>query len=141
MVTIDGGIFTAQWSPDQSGLLIATHRQTLMLMSNAWQVMTEVSMIPCVPTSPTTISWRSDGQQFALMATDAKDGTRKVRLFDRSLVIQAVGMDVKADSPAKGSGGLLANLGRACAVSKSEALTAVSHITSTGLQQVNSSIL
>lgn len=91
---IDGGISTVRWNPDQNSLVIVTNSDTLLLMSNTWDVLEEVPINPRVLTAPTSISWRGDGESFSFVSTDSEDNIARVRIYNRSLEMTAVGRNI-----------------------------------------------
>lgn len=47
--SIEGGIATATWSPDQSSLTIVTNNNTILVMSSTWDVLQEVPITERLP--------------------------------------------------------------------------------------------
>ena len=54
----------------------------------------EVPLTPSTEGTPVSISWRGDGEFFALLSTDSEDGVTRVRQFNRSLEVTATGRNV-----------------------------------------------
>ncbi len=92
--SIDGGISTVRWNPDQNSLVIATNSDTLLLMSNTWDVLEEVPINSRVPGSATSISWRGDGESFSFVATDSEDSVTRVRIYNRSIELVSLGRNI-----------------------------------------------
>lgn len=110
---IDDGISTAKWNPDQSCLVIVTNVDTLILMSNAWDVLEEVPIAARISGSKTSVSWRGDGEFLSLVSTDKADGNARVRVLNRNLEVVATSRNV-ADGDAsimKGVGSAVAFAG------------------------------
>jgi hypothetical protein len=92
---VDGGIAAAVWSPDLRFLLILTNNDTLICMTNNWEVVNEISLDPRVPGSRSALSWRDgDGDFFALFSIDASDGIGRVRMYTKELVYVGVSHSV-----------------------------------------------
>jgi hypothetical protein len=95
---IDGGISSAMWSGDQNSLVIVTNNNSLMCMSSAWELLYEVPTTENrAPSSLSSLSWRSNSDAFALVATDVSDNTTFVRLYNREMELTAVGRFVEGD--------------------------------------------
>lgn len=112
---IDSGILHAAWSPDQTRLVIFTGSYTLLSMSTQWDVLDEVPAPSAALDQPCMLSWRGDGEQFALLTHDdqnedateidksnsqvyAKGAT--VRIYTKELELQATGRNVAEGSQA-----------------------------------------
>lgn len=110
---IDDGICAAKWNPDQSCLVIVTNVDTMILMSNTWDVLEEVPITARVSDSNASVSWRGDGELFSLASTDKSDGNARVRVFNRNLEVVSTCRNV-ADGEAsimKGVGSAVAFAG------------------------------
>ena len=117
---IEDGIITAIWSPARDKLLIVTNNNTMLTMTNTWDVLQEVCLEEIQSKSSCTLSWREDGQYFALYTTDASDGVARVRIYDKDLQLQSIGRTV-----ADGIGGTISGLLPALAYGSSFNLVAV----------------
>eukprot|EP01033_Poteriospumella_lacustris_P009082 gene9081-6530_t len=107
---IDGGIHAASWSPDYSCLAILTGNNTMLLMSNTWEPISEIDFPAFDPQSPVGLSWKGDGELLSVVSQDASDNTYHARIYNKSLQLYATGRNV-ADGPAailKGLGGCTA---------------------------------
>ena len=102
---IDSGIADASWSPDQSCIAIVTNNDSILLMTNTFDVINEVPLESRLQGSTCCVSWRGDGLQFALYSVDAHDGIARVRMFDRDLVLLHTGK-----TAAEGHGAIVKNL-------------------------------
>ena len=102
---VDDGIADASWSPDQLCLVIISNNNTILLMTNTFDVITEVPIEPRLEGSQSCISWRGDGMQFALYSVDACDGIARMRMYDRDLVLLWEGK-----TAAEGPGAVVKNL-------------------------------
>jgi hypothetical protein len=96
---IDGGIAAAAWSPDQSSLILVTNNNTMLCMSCTWDVLQEIPIPDRVPGSASSVSWRGDGEGFALVSVDLEDGVCRMRVFNNQLELLAVGRNI-AEGPA-----------------------------------------
>lgn len=114
---IDGGIAHAQWSPDQASLLILTNNDSLILMSNNWEVIHEIP----IPARNVTVSgselvgrlsWTGDGDFFAMLTQDKEDSTTKVRVFSKDMEETAMCRNV-----ADGTASVIKGLGSCVAFS------------------------
>lgn len=104
---IDGGIRAASWSPDFSSLAIVTGNNTLLLMSNTWEPISEIDLPPVKSSSSLEVSWKGDGELLSIVSQDEKDQIYYARIYDKLLQLHATGRNV-ADGPAsvlKGVGG------------------------------------
>lgn len=104
---IDGGIHAASWSPDYSCLAILTGNNTMLLMSNTWEPISEIDFPAFNPQSPVGLSWKGDGELLSVVSQDVSDNTYHARIYNKSLQLHATGRNV-ADGPAavlKGLGG------------------------------------
>ena len=97
--SVDGGIATAMWSPDQTSLIIVTNNNTILSMTSAWDVINEISYEPKLINSKCTISWRSDGEYFSLISIDSEDSITRIRIYNKYLEFISVGRNVN-DGPA-----------------------------------------
>lgn len=111
---IEGGIAAAQWSPDQSALVIATNNDTIICMNAQWDVLYEVPVSERLPQSPCTISWSGDGETFCLLSVDkgpTDTGLCTVRVFNRELILTATCCNVATDA----AGAVMKGLGNTAA--------------------------
>lgn len=106
---IDGSIADACWGPAFDVIAIVTYNHSIMLMSNTWEPILEVPFPAFDHSYPVKISWKGDGELLAVLCKDASDGMVRIRVFDRSLEVSAIGHNV-GDGPAstvKGIGNAL----------------------------------
>lgn len=106
---IEEGIECMSWSPDQEIVVFATSMQTIIMMTKDWAVLCN-NPIDSPPTKPQPkpvqlqhqqtakedtdgdisetkaphISWRGDGQMFAVNSCDEIDGKQWIRVWERS---------------------------------------------------------
>lgn len=107
---VDSGIAAAVWNPEQTMLIIVTNNNSILAMSNTWDVLQEIPIESRVPISPCSISWRADGEFMVLLSVDAEDSVTKVRVYNKDLEFVALGRNV-AEGPAsvlKGLGSTVA---------------------------------
>lgn len=117
---VEGGIINAAWSPDQNRLVVLTGNNTMLCMNSEWDVIDEVPLIETpVPDTPVNVSWRGDGEQFALQSVDASTETSYVRVYSNELELVSTGRNI-ADGP----GSVLKGVGNAVAFSTNGALIA-----------------
>ena len=63
---VDSGILALEWSPDGEVLAMITGSGNLLIMSQEWEALSEVSLHDSgASVSAGTISWRGDGKFFA----------------------------------------------------------------------------
>ncbi|KAK0212323.1 pol II transcription elongation factor [Desarmillaria ectypa] len=64
--TVDGGIFAASWSPDDSSLVLVTGDNKLILMTSTFDVLSETSLHPIDfgEDAPINVGWGSKQTQF-----------------------------------------------------------------------------
>ncbi|ELR18862.1 elongator complex protein 1, putative [Acanthamoeba castellanii str. Neff] len=97
---IDSEIRGMSWSPDYELMILVTGNRTILSMTQEWEIVTEVPLQdePQAQTKADdegaqsnlpSLSWRGDGNYFAVNSLDA-DGERRLRVFDRSLVLDSV---------------------------------------------------
>ena len=97
---VEGGIGHAAWSPDQSRLVIVTNNNTILSMNSEWDVLEEVPLVePRAPGTNIEISWRGNGEQFALQSIDSSTGTSNVRVYSNDIELLSTGRNI-ADGPA-----------------------------------------
>ncbi|NXU95346.1 ELP1 protein, partial [Xiphorhynchus elegans] len=127
--SVDSGVTTMSWSPDQELVLLATGQQTLIMMTQDFEVITEKQIhqdefgegkfvalgwgkketqfhgsegkqaayrkqTEVLPASAwddgrPRVTWRGDGQFVAVSAVCPETGVRKVRVWNRELVLQS----------------------------------------------------
>ncbi|XP_075382407.1 elongator complex protein 1 isoform X2 [Mycteria americana] len=150
--SVDSGLSTMSWSPDQELVLLATGQQTLIMMTRdfepitekqihqdefgegkfvalgwgkketqfhgsegkqaAHRKQTEVSPTSAWDDSRPRVTWRGDGQFVAVSAVCPETGARKVRVWNRELVLQSTSEPVSGLEQAlswKPSGNLIAS--------------------------------
>ncbi|XP_061198697.1 elongator complex protein 1 isoform X2 [Neopsephotus bourkii] len=150
--TVDSGLSTMSWSPDQELVLLVTGQQTLIMMTRELEPITEKQLHQDefgegkfvalgwgkketqfhgsegkqaahrkqVEVSPTSawddgrprVTWRGDGQFVAVSAVCPETGARKVRVWNRELVLQSTSEPVSGLEQAlswKPSGNLIAS--------------------------------
>jgi hypothetical protein len=116
---VEDGIADASWSPDQTCIVIVSNNNSILLMTNTFDVINEIPLEIRQPDTPCCISWRGDGMQFALYSVDTADGTARVRFYDRDLVLLAEGK-----TAAEGPGATVKNLLPSMAYSPNGSLVA-----------------
>lgn len=116
---IEGGIATAQWSPDQSILVILTNSNTLIAMTCNLEILAEVEFDKSTSASSASISWRGDGDYFSVVYTSV-DGVSKVNVYNKNLEFHTTGRNV-ADGP----GSLLRGVGGSVAFATNGSLIAL----------------
>ncbi|XP_072716665.1 elongator complex protein 1 isoform X2 [Ciconia boyciana] len=150
--SVDSGLSTMSWSPDQELVLLATGQQTLIMMTRdfepitekqihqdefgegkfvalgwgkketqfhgsegkqaAHRKQTEVSPTSAWDDSRPRVTWRGDGQFVAVSAVCPETGARKVRVWNRELVLQSTSEPISGLEQAlswKPSGNLIAS--------------------------------
>ncbi len=107
---IEGGIVAASWHPDYSCLVIFTNNNTILSMSNSWEVLNEVQFPHKVVNSKADLSWKGDGEMLSIVSIDEVDGVSKVRILNPQLEIVATSRNVGegAASVMKGIGCVVA---------------------------------
>ncbi|XP_063312037.1 elongator complex protein 1 [Pelobates fuscus] len=150
--SVDSGITTMSWSPDQELVLLVTGQQTLILMTKDFEPIAEVpihqddfgegkfialgwgkketqfhgsegkqaaqqkkitEVPPALPWDDCRprVTWRGDGQLFAVSAICPETGARKVRVWNRELALQSTSEPIDGLEQAlswKPSGSLIA---------------------------------
>ncbi|XP_054667124.1 elongator complex protein 1 isoform X2 [Grus americana] len=150
--SVDSGLSTMSWSPDQELVLLATGEQTLIMMTKDFEPITEKQIHQDefgegkfvalgwgkketqfhgsegkqaahrkqTEVSPTSawddgkprVTWRGDGQFVAVSAVCPETGARKVRVWNRELVLQSTSEPISGLEQAlswKPSGNLIAS--------------------------------
>ncbi|KAM4706912.1 elongator complex protein 1 [Discoglossus pictus] len=150
--SVDSGIVTMSWSPDQELVLLVTGQQTLIMMTKDFEPITETPTQPDdfgegkfitvgwgkketqfhgsegkqaarqkpVAVQPAVawddrrprVSWRGDGQLFAVSDICLETGARKVRVWNRELALQSTSEPVEGLEQAlswKPTGSLIAS--------------------------------
>ncbi|XP_056425712.1 elongator complex protein 1 isoform X3 [Hyla sarda] len=150
--SVDSGIVTMSWSPDQELVLLITGQQTLILMTKDFEPIAEImihqedfgegkfitvgwgkketqfhgsegkqaarqkltNVQPAMPWDDRRprVTWRGDGQLFAVSAICPDTGSRKIRVWNRELSLQSTSEPVEGLEQAlswKPSGSLLAS--------------------------------
>ncbi|KAG9480499.1 hypothetical protein GDO78_012127 [Eleutherodactylus coqui] len=150
--TVDSGIVTMSWSPDQELVLLVTGQQTLILMTKDFEPIAEIpihqedfgegkfitvgwgkketqfhgsegkqaarpkvtNVQPAMSwdDQKARVTWRGDGQLFAVSAICPETGSRKVRVWNRELSLQSTSEPVDGLEQAlswKPSGNLIAS--------------------------------
>lgn len=85
--SVDDGIGDALLSPNQTCLLIVTNNNTMLLMTNTFDVMNEIPIEPRQKNTSCRISWSGDSMQFVLYTVDAADNIARVRFYNRDLIL------------------------------------------------------
>ncbi|KAM8939082.1 elongator complex protein 1 [Pelodytes ibericus] len=150
--SVDGGIVTMSWSPDQELVLLVTGQQTLILMTKDFEPIAEAPIHqddfgegkfitlgwgkketqfhgsegkqaarqkkiteapPALPWDDRKprVTWRGDGQLFAVSSICFETGARKVRVWNRELALQSTSEPIEGLEQAlswKPSGSLIA---------------------------------
>lgn len=98
---VEGGISTVSWSPDQRFLLLLTNNDSLICMTNNWEVVNEIDLQPRASTTgvvsgghASSISWRGDSEFFAVYTVDACDNVGRVRVYTKDLMYVGMGRDI-----------------------------------------------
>jgi uncharacterized protein YjiK len=86
---VDQGVSSARWSPDQNCVVLATNTNTLLSLTNNFELINEIPIEPLLANSSTSISWRSDGQYFVFQSIDESDQINRIRIYSRSLELVA----------------------------------------------------
>ncbi|KAM3939198.1 elongator complex protein 1 [Leptodactylus fuscus] len=150
--SVDSGIVTMSWSPDQELVLLITGQHTLILMTKDFEPIDEIpihqedfgegkfitvgwgkketqfhgsegkqaarqrvtSVQPAMPWDDhkPRVTWRGDGQLFAVSSICPETGSRKVRVWNRELALQSTSEPVEGLEQAlswKPSGSLIAS--------------------------------
>ncbi|XP_057276715.1 elongator complex protein 1 isoform X3 [Pezoporus wallicus] len=150
--SVDSGLSTMSWSPDQELVLLVTGQQTLIMMTREFEPITEkqlhqdefgegklvalgwgkketqfhgsegkqaahrkqveVSSASAWDDGRPRVTWRGDGQFVAVSAVCPETGARKVRVWNRELVLQSTSEPVSGLEQAlywKPSGNLIAS--------------------------------
>ncbi|XP_053559202.1 elongator complex protein 1 [Bombina bombina] len=150
--SVDSGIVTMSWSPDQELVLLVTGQQSLIMMTKDFEPITEtpihqedfgegkfitvgwgkketqfhgsegkqaarqktVAVQPAMAWDDhrPRVTWRGDGQLFAVSAVCKETGARKVRVWNRELALQSTSEAVEGLEQAlswKPSGSLIAS--------------------------------
>uniref|UniRef100_A0A8C7EDY3 Elongator complex protein 1 n=1 Tax=Nothoprocta perdicaria TaxID=30464 RepID=A0A8C7EDY3_NOTPE len=150
--TVDSGLSTMSWSPDQELVLLVTGQQTLIMMTRDFEPITEKQFhqndfgeeklvalgwgkketqfhgsegkqaahrkqTEVLPASAwddrrPRVAWRGDGQFVAVSAVCPETGARKIRVWNRELVLQSTSEPVPGLEQAlawKPSGSLMAS--------------------------------
>ena len=117
---VDSGIASAVWNPEQTIVIIVTNNNSILAMSNTWDVLQEIPIESRVPMSPCSISWRADGEYMTLLSVDAEDSVTKVRIYNKDLEFVSMGRNV-----AEGQASMLKGLGTTVAFGSNGSLIAV----------------
>lgn len=96
---IDAGIASALWSPDQSSLAIVTRANTLLIMTDSFDVLQELPVTPMAHNSECALSWSGDGEYLSMLSTDEADNIARVRTMTKHLEAVSTGRGVQ-DGPA-----------------------------------------
>ncbi|KAL6043697.1 Elongator complex protein 1 [Balamuthia mandrillaris] len=102
---VDSEIRCMSWSPDYEVMVLVTGNNTLVAMTQEWDILVEVPIeeedkpeaegeakaeaSELEASSLPVISWRGDGQYFVLNCQDS-DGVRRLRVWTRALVLDSV---------------------------------------------------
>lgn len=128
---IDGGIRAAAWNPDYSSLAIVTGNNTMLLMSNTWEPISEIDLNPFNMTAPVNISWKGDGELLSVVSQDSSDNTYYARIYNKSLQLHATGRNV-----AEGAAGILKGVGGSVSFAPNGTLIAIYQRRAVELPQV-----
>jgi hypothetical protein len=107
---IEGGISTACWTPTHSFLVIITNTNTMLMLSDVFVLLKELTISPRAALTPTCASWRGDGEYLSVISTDSVDSVSRVRLYTRNLEFVTMGRNSTGGemSVMKGLGGVTA---------------------------------
>jgi hypothetical protein len=107
---IEGGIAAAKWHPDFSSLVIVTRNNSILYMSNSWDVITEIEISPIAPNSAVDLSWKGDGELLSIVTHDQEDNLRRIRVYDSQLLLKGTTRHVGEGATAivKGIGSVVA---------------------------------
>eukprot|EP00761_Pharyngomonas_kirbyi_P008504 gb/GECH01008515.1/.p1 GENE.gb/GECH01008515.1/~~gb/GECH01008515.1/.p1 ORF type:complete len:1242 (+),score=283.29 gb/GECH01008515.1/:1-3726(+) len=98
--SIDAGFTCMSWSPDQDVVVFTTGASTVIVMTKEWEVLEENSLFgedagspeddePRAIESaeqPVFVSWRGDGNYFAVNCYDPNENARRIRVWERSAI-------------------------------------------------------
>uniref|UniRef100_A0A7N8X2E4 Elongator complex protein 1 n=1 Tax=Mastacembelus armatus TaxID=205130 RepID=A0A7N8X2E4_9TELE len=146
--SVDSGLTSMSWSPDEELVLLTTGQETIIMMTKDFEPITEVGVHqddfgegkfitvgwgrketqfhgsegkqevrPAAPWDDRRprVTWRGDGQLFAVSAVCPQTGARKVRVWNREGVLQATSEPISGLEQAlcwKPSGSLIASTQR-----------------------------
>jgi hypothetical protein len=133
---VDDGIADACLSPDQTCLLIVTNNNTLLLMTNTFDLISEVPIENRVSGSPCCLSWSGDSLQFALYSVDQVDTIPRIRLYNRDLILLN-----ESRTAADGPSAIVKNLLPCVSYAPNGSMIAVGHQKTPKKQQVMSTSL
>jgi elongator complex protein 1 len=124
--TIENGISAMAWSPDYEIVVFATRANTLLMMTQDWDPIAEQPILPNNPelfektkfdSLAPRISWRGDGQFFAVSSVE--NGVTVFRTYERSGKLHSRSEDISKSGVQqsnllswKPSGELIASSGR-----------------------------
>jgi hypothetical protein len=91
---IEGGIAAAKWHPDNSCIVIFTRNNSLLCMSNQWDVIHEIEIPSIIPNSIVDLSWKGDGDLFSIVCHDSESKMNVLRIYDKDLNLTANGRHV-----------------------------------------------
>ena len=128
---VEGGIATACWNPDTSNIVIITNNDSILLMTAYWDVLEEVPLPSRLEGSPSSVSWRGDGEFLSVLTIDKEDSIPHVRVYSKKLELISVGKNV-----AEGPAGILKGLGSAMAYATNGSLIALSQHKTRSNQQI-----
>ena len=92
---IEGGLWAAEWSPDDDLLCLSTLNGTLMLLTKEWDVLYESNTDGSEEWSEkgkpinVSLSWRGDAEFFVASYQYEEDTTRTFTVFDRNCQVQS----------------------------------------------------
>ena len=86
---VEDGIMAMEWSPDGEVLALISGKGSLIVMSQDWEVLSEMPLAPDQPQSThqfksSKISWRGDGKYFATSHLSSDAARREVQIWDRA---------------------------------------------------------
>ena len=88
---VEGGIGSAVWSADQTTVILTTLNNSLLSMSNSFEVLQEVPLSSPIALG-TAVSMCSSGSSdhFAISSVDAEDTLARIRVYNKDLEEVAV---------------------------------------------------
>jgi WD40 repeat protein len=102
---IDAGVAAVLWSPDQSCLAMVTRANTLLIMTDSFDVLQELPVTAIAPNSDCGLAWSGDGEFLAMISTDEADNIARVRVMTKHLEAVSTGRGVQ-----DGAGGVVKDL-------------------------------
>lgn len=84
--SFDDGIGAAAWCPDDTCIVILVKNNSLICLTNTWDVVNEVS-IGESDLSTAAISWRGDGSHFITFTIPATESNPIVNIYNKDLLL------------------------------------------------------